>query len=412
MAKILMLGGCGDMGRMAVVSLLSSPLVEKVTIADKNYEVAQRYVELANSDKLSAVEIDITNEEELIPLISSHDLVANTIGPFYKFGVPVLKAAIKAKRHYVDICDDWKPTLDMLGLNEEAQNAGITAIIGIGASPGITNLLAVKAYSELDEVNKIITAWGIGWTKMGQKPTYFISKKNLFTKQLQGTRTPNAAIMHLLHESIGKIPIYRDGKLVEIESLTEAEPIHFPGRGGPMYACYIGHPEPVTLSRTLKVNSISNQMFLTKKFTDVLRDYVKQISEGNLTMAEAAIAIEDDLNKFTTKLYLLWVILKRFFRFPPTLCAFALGKKGNRIKKVAIGVKYQPYGEIDEGMDGITAIPLVIAALMILKGEISKKGVFTPEETINPDEFFAYYAKFCEETLTMEDVLLKKVIDL
>ena len=57
----------------------------------------------------------------------------------------MLRAAIRAGCHYVDVCDDWEPTLEMLALDTEARAAGVTAVIGLGASPGITNLLAVQA---------------------------------------------------------------------------------------------------------------------------------------------------------------------------------------------------------------------------------------------------------------------------
>jgi short subunit dehydrogenase-like uncharacterized protein len=40
--------------------------------------------------------------------------VLNCVGPFYRFGPPVLTAAIKAGVSYLDVCDDWEPTLDML----------------------------------------------------------------------------------------------------------------------------------------------------------------------------------------------------------------------------------------------------------------------------------------------------------
>ncbi|MBW2087346.1 MAG: saccharopine dehydrogenase, partial [Deltaproteobacteria bacterium] len=58
----------------------------------------------------------------------------------------------EARCHYIDINDDWEPTLDMLKLDEEARQAGITAIIGMGASPGVSNLLAVKAMSLFDTI--------------------------------------------------------------------------------------------------------------------------------------------------------------------------------------------------------------------------------------------------------------------
>lgn len=400
------------MGRMAVAALLSASQVSRVTIADKNYEVAQRYIEIAGSEKLKAVTIDITDFDKLCELISAYDLVLNTVGPFYKFGVPILRAVIKASKNYVDICDDWKPTLEMLQLDAEAKAAGITAIIGIGASPGITNLLAVKACSELDEVEDLVTGWGISSMKTGTKLPFFINKKRLLKGFEALPKRPSAALLHLIHESQGKIPTFRNGKLTEIEALTDAAPIKIPGRGRPMYACHIGHPEPITLSRTLKAKSISSIMYLTSYFTDELRKYMRKLEAKQLSEAEVTFIIERELQKITTKILLFFWALSRFFKIPPELCAIAKGFKDGFHRQVSIGVLYRPYGEIDEGMDGVTAIPLVIAAQMLIDGKITKKGVLPPEEAIDPDDFLERYAKYCGKTLTAKDILLLKITDL
>ena len=157
--RILALGA-GDMARMAIAVLIESDIVEALTVADKNYELAKTFVDLVSSDKLTAVEIDVIERVKLLDLISSHDIVMNTVGPYYKFATMILDACIESKKPYVDICDDWKPTLDMLERDKAAKDAGINALIGIGASPGITNLMVVLACHELDEVDKVITAWG------------------------------------------------------------------------------------------------------------------------------------------------------------------------------------------------------------------------------------------------------------
>ena len=51
--------------------------------------------------------------------MKSHDIVVNTVGPFYQFEVPIIKAIIEAQKPFLDICDDWKPTLDALEFDEE-----------------------------------------------------------------------------------------------------------------------------------------------------------------------------------------------------------------------------------------------------------------------------------------------------
>jgi len=82
---VLALGGSGDMGRMCVAILLESQNISSITVADKNYERVKHFIEMVGSDKLTAAEIDVTEHEKLVQLILSHDLVINTVGPYYKF---------------------------------------------------------------------------------------------------------------------------------------------------------------------------------------------------------------------------------------------------------------------------------------------------------------------------------------
>jgi hypothetical protein len=50
---------------------------------------------------------------------------------------------------------------------------------------------------------------------------------------------------------------------------------------------------------------------------------------------------------------------------------------------------------------------------MVMRGEISEKGVLTPEEAISdPMEFFNRYAKYCGDNLKGKDVVLIKEVDL
>lgn len=408
--KVLALGGCGDMGRAAVVALLSSPIVSSITVADKNYELAKAFIELADSDKLSATEIDVTEQDQLVALMSKHDVVMNTVGPYFKFGKMILEAAIKAKKHYVDICDDWKPMQEILEMGEQAKRAGITAIVGIGESPGILNLMTVKACSDLDEIDEVRTAWGIGGFKMGKKPPHFVRVKDLRKRIGKKPAEANAAMVHLLHESVGKIPTFKDGRLVDIEALTEAEPFKFPGLLK-FYAVHIGHPEPVMLSRTIKANSISNLMLFGKTVTNEIRKYARKIENNKLTVTEAAMKL-GKTSVFLERLLIFYQYLIHLFRIPKELCVTVTGVKEGARKKIGIGLKRGPYGDIIGGMDGATGVPLAIAALMILEGKIKEAGVLTPEEAIDPEDFFNRFASYCGKNLSGKDILIKKEVNL
>ena len=414
--KVLALGGSGDMGRMAVAALLDFDSISSITVADKDYELAKTFVELVGSDKLSPLEVDVTHKEKLVDLISSHDVAINTTGPFYKLATLILDSCIEAKRPYADICDDWKPTLDLLERDQAAKDAGVTALIGIGASPGISNLLAVLAYTGFDEIDKLITAWGTspeggGEFKVGKKPRFFITDDKLEKKLGPVPEKPNAAIEHLLYETIEKIPTFKDGSMIEIEPLTEAKPIRFPDFNE-MYACHIGHPEPVTLPRTLKkAKSICNLMFIGKTATDITRQYSQKIKNKELTIQEATIAIEKDFKKLTEDVLSGKApeIIKEYLGGPPPLCAIATGIKEGKRKKVAVGTSHFPFG----GMAGVTGIPLAIGTVMMMEGKITAKGALTPEDVFtDPMEFFDIYAKYCGKKLNGKDIILKKEIDL
>ena len=61
----------------------------------------------------------------------------------------------------MDICDDWEPTEKMLELNDIAKEKNLLALLGLGASPGITNLLGRIAIDNLDIAHTIYTGWNL-----------------------------------------------------------------------------------------------------------------------------------------------------------------------------------------------------------------------------------------------------------
>ncbi|MFW9823025.1 MAG: saccharopine dehydrogenase family protein, partial [Candidatus Thorarchaeota archaeon] len=343
--KVLALGGSGDMGRMAVAILLESPSITSITVADKNYDRACHLVDLIGSNKLKTAEIDVTETKKLKNLISCHDLVINTVGPYYKYASIILKAVIESKKPYVDICDDWKPTLDLLKMGDKAKKAEITALIGMGSSPGITNLMAVIACSKIDEIDDLITAWGYGAGEgRGKKPQYFIEPRQFYKKYKDLPVIANAAIMHLFYETLEKIPTYRGGKFIDIKPLTDADPLQFPGFED-TYVCHIGHPEPVTLPRIIKAKSVSNLMYMGKTATQVIRNYSQKIANNELTISKATIQFDKESRNMLRNPDLL----KEYSGMPPGLSVIVTGTKDGKRIKVAIGNNRVPYG----GMAGV-----------------------------------------------------------
>jgi saccharopine dehydrogenase-like NADP-dependent oxidoreductase len=74
---------------------------------------------------------------------------------------------------------------------------------------------------------------------------------------------------------------------------------------------------------------------------------------------------------------------------------------------VCLSLEKFPYDE----MAGVTGVPLAIATLMLIEGKIEKIGILTPEESIDPIEFFDRLAPYCDKK-NAEDLLIWEIIDI
>ncbi len=294
--KVLALGGCGDMGRHAVRALIEHGFCSHVIVADINGNLAREFASRFGS-KASWRIVDVRDHLQLREAVSTADIVMNTVGPFFLHGLQVLKAAIDAGRHYMDICDDWEPTLEMLALHDRAREAGVTAVIGMGASPGISNMLAVQAISALDEVEEILTGWDLESAlpeKVGP--------------------LPGAATIHGIHQMTGSIRVFDEGRFVDTRPVRQVR-IDYPGIPGAARAWTIGHPEALTLPRYYPtVRKSLNVMTALKSSIAFIRVISVLVDSGLLSVKRAAW-IAEHLKGAAERLRRPIAIISTAFRF-------------------------------------------------------------------------------------------------
>lgn len=380
--RVLALGGAGAMGAVAVRTAAYGGGVEHIVIADRDLAAAERLArELADASvPVSARRLDVTDGAGLLDALGEADLVLNTVGPYYRFGLTVLRAAIDTGTHYLDICDDWEPTVQMLELDAPARAAGVTAVIGMGASPGVSNLLAAAAAAPLDSVRDVYTAWPVDVTAGGEEAG---------RDQLIGPDgSPTAAAVHWMQQSSGTITGVRAGSLTEQRPLRPVT-LELPGgRRGTAYT--VGHPEPVTLQRTLKPTGESaNLMVISPSalaYLDVLR---RGIDGGRLTNETAARRIaKPDLPGIIRSLPRALTN-----RGPGTLPPFFAAAFGDRRgRDTAVLAHLNPAAGIDAlltDMARATGIPLALGMSQIADGTARRAGVHPPDAVIDSDRFFA-----------------------
>lgn len=200
--KVLAIGGGGSMGRALIRAIQSFDFVEQVVVAGIDIERAASFVASLKDSRFSARYLDITDTADMRVAMRDCDVVLNAAGPFFRFGVPVLQAAIDEAKHYCDICDDWQPSLEMLALHEQAVSQGVMAVVGLGASPGIANMLAVKAIQQLDQVDTLYSAWRLSNAH---------NQDDGFFEEGEVAASADAAAVHLVHCLTESIPLLQAG---------------------------------------------------------------------------------------------------------------------------------------------------------------------------------------------------------
>jgi len=260
MARITVLGGAGAVGSIATKTLASSGVFSDIVVADMNVAAARKVVKEATGAKLTAVAFDAESPNSIKKAVSGSAVVLNCVGPFYKYGPVILQAVIEAGINYVDICDDFDATEALLAMDEEARKAGVSALIGMGSSPGVANVL-VKfcADSLLDEVEAVDIYHAHGGEKV------------------EGA----GVVKHRIHSMKMDIPMFLGGMFTTVRLFEESgraleEDTQFQNVG--VYRVYAyPHPETITLPQYLKgVKRVTNLgLVLPPAYAELIKGMVR-----------------------------------------------------------------------------------------------------------------------------------------
>lgn len=368
----IMVIGVGEEGEAFISDLLKfyENEISLMVLADRREQRLNQLVQAIGNKKLSTMPLDIFDHKKLVQAMQDVDLVINYVGPFYRMGNRVLKAAIEAKKHYFDIDDDTESTLIKLDLDEQARAAGITAVIGMGAAPGATNLIAKHAAEKLDRTDEINIYWVAN------------------IRSTQASRfVPPAAARHIYNGIRKAGPQFIDGKVVNVPPLSGATYVDFNQPIGKAEVVYFGHPEAITIPRYIKgLKKSTNRGGLLPSFR---MEHVRQAHNLGFTRDEPIEIGGNSISPidFITALDNIYV---------PDEC---LGEPVSAIRIEVKGWKEDKPKEIifngsSSGMAAATAAPASIGIHMFIKGEITKKGVYAPEGCIdNYKEFMTELAK-------------------
>jgi lysine 6-dehydrogenase len=373
MNKVLLIG-CGMQAYGAALDLVNFGNPNELVLADAFPEMAIKLQKFLNQHakpkKITLLELDAGNFEAVVKAAQGCELILNS-SP-YKFAVDITKAAIKAKVSMVDLGGDTDMVLEQLKLSSEAKEANITIVPDCGMGPGITNITVGHAMEILDHAVSIETR--DGGIPLNPKPP--LAYHLVF------------AIETLTNEYTGKTSAVRNGKIVELESLTEIENIELPVIGKVEATHGMGMLSTLPWTYAGRVDNMDNKFVRYPghiTFIGILKD--AGFFGRETIQTEAGPAQPRALTKAVLEKFLKPKGGEKDISLIQTISKGT--KDGRKLQIEHLIIDYSDEKTGLTSMQRTTGFTASIVGQMIVSGRLKQKGVLPPELAVPKMEFFA-----------------------
>ena len=138
--KVAVLGAAGTIAPAIVRDLAESEEVESILLLDLRGEIAEQVAAEHGGGKATARSADARSD--LPARLDGIDVLVNSAS--YRVNLDAMRACLEAGCHYLDLGGLYQVTGEQLALHGDFERAGLLAILGIGSSPGKTNLMAAR----------------------------------------------------------------------------------------------------------------------------------------------------------------------------------------------------------------------------------------------------------------------------
>lgn len=360
---VAVLGAAGTIAPAIVHDLAESEEVSRMLLLDLEGDRAAAVASEHGGAKATAMAIDARAEGELASRLGDFDVLVNTAS--YRINLEAMAACLSAGCHYLDLGGLYWMTGRQLELSGRFQDAGLLAVLGIGSSPGKTNLMARRAMQELDGEWSGIDSIEIA--AAGRDPRAVDD----------GRLRPPYAIQTLLDELTLAPIVLRDGRPTEIQPLQPGGPIDFADPIGVADTIYTLHSELATFGESFGCATASFRLSLAGPLLDKLKELVGSPEQN---VADAARQAEPSSNE-TASVHLVTVT----------------AGSGTRVVVRALTRPHFGFG----GSIISTATPVAAAVRLLARGSLTATGALPPERCIDPAEMFAELeARGCSFTVS------------
>lgn len=344
--RVAVLGAGGIIAPAIVRDLAESDEAAQLLLLDLDEQRAARVAETHGAGKARAQAVDARGGA-LAAALEGIDVLVNSAS--YRVNIDAMRACLEAGCHYIDLGGLYRVTGLQLELGGKFADAGLLALLGMGSSPGKTNVMAVRAVRELGcAPERVDVIAGGRDLEPPDGPSYPYSPQTLVDEL---TLAPMAV---------------RDGRPVALEPMSDGGEVDFGGPIGRAPTIYTLHSEIRTFAESFGCTESSFRLSLSPAVLERVRALVGAPDE---TIAAAAAAAVPS-SAHTVSVHVVE----------------AAGPAG----EVRVRATTEPISEWGIGGSIVsTAAPAAAAVRLIARGRIDATGARPPERCVDPDDMFA-----------------------
>lgn len=408
----LMVLGAGKMGTALATYLTEFDHVASVTLVDAYESSLQRADDIIDSGKLQTLCVNLLEPEgraALIEAMKSHRAGASAL-PNRLTSYQAAECAIEAGMDLVDILEEYhrRPdhheiedlrvpagmSLEEYGesLHERAQAADVTFISGMGFAPGLSNITTGRGIAHLDECDVAIARVG------GVPAPSLLGKYPL-------DYTVTWSFSHVLREYMVRVPVIKDGDIVEVDSLTERERFHFGALGKDHeLECAITPGMPSFLhTRIGQVKEFSEKTVRWPGHYDGI-ELLKRCGLLDLK------AVDVEGSTVVPRSLLHTVLTSKLAKQAGDhdACVMYCTAEGMKDGKRTL-VEYHLWDEDPtdpfSSMARVTAYPAACATVILAEGIITERGVLAPEDCIDGAAYDRLIAMLAKKGIRIQETI-------
>ena len=362
--------GAGFQGRACAFDMLRNPAVGEVLLCDadaRSLASAKAFLAKVSSGRAKFKRLDAGNPAAVKRQAHGYNALVSCV-PYF-LNLPLAKAAISARVHFVDLGGNTDIVKKEIALSPQAKKAGVCVLPDNGLGPGMISTLAVHAMSMLDRTDEVRIYDG----GLPQKPVPPLNYMLTFSEH------------GLINEYAGSAVALKEGKIVTVPALSELDIFDLPPWGRVEAGHAAGGLSTLAETYAGRVKTMFNKFIRYPGHIPAM-EAMRALGFFDLTPIEVRKGVKLAPRELAVKLF------RRHFHRPGdedmvVIHSVVRGVKDGRPAEVVHDMidRYDKENKMT-AMMRTTAFPASIVAQMAAEGRIAP-GAYTVEAGVPPEPF-------------------------